>query len=1234
MPLKLLSLNVRGLRDNRKRHKLYYWLKHNNYDIILLQETHCANNHEISEWSKEWKGQTLWNNGSSNSRGVAILLKHDLKATISDEDNDKNGRFLKCNIEVDDNGHKQKYIICNIYAPNELNEKRKYFETTIKQLEKLDRSNNLIIGGDFNSTLNSQYDRKKQTNKLNEPIVNKLISNLDLEDIWRRRNPTKRIYTFVGGTSHSRIDYWLISKGLDSQVKNAEILNNPLTDKDHRAISLEIFTKLIDRGEGIWKMNLKVIENDIFREAFETFWRSWKLKIQDYDNKLIWWDLTKHKIKELTIWAAKKIKSNETDIKKKEETLNNLIQNEPTNQAEIQKLTKCVNSFYQEKAEAARIRARAQWFEEGEKSTRYFFNLEKKRAKNKEWERIKVGEKKYKTNIDDILKVQVEFYKKLYTSQPIDEDAADTLLNNIDKEITAADREKLEQPLSREEIGKAALSQNKNKSPGEDGIISEFYYLFWNMIGDTFTEIVDDIFAQNQLSNSQMKGVIILHYKNGEREEMKNWRPITLLNTDYKIIAKAIATRLNPILKYIIHPDQKGFVKGRNIGCGIRLIQDVIEYTNFENQGAGIIFLDQEKAFDRVERTWISKVLDKFNFGPNFIKWINILYKDTKSCILTNGYQSRYFNVTRSVRQGCPLAADLYIINAEPFAATIRKSKDIEGIKTPNIDGKEIEIKISLFADDTQLFNRSHKSILECQRIMKLYEKASGAKVNHTKTKGLMLGTWRTKPPPKSTFSWTTESIKALGIWHGYNIDNDKIWQEKFKRINNSLTVWKTRDLTFEGRVLLIKSLGFSVTNYQIEHVGIEDKHKNELKKMLWQFLWKNKTPLINRANAVKPKQEGGLNMIDIEAEIKTKQIKWMNKIAHEDLEEWNALGKFWLKHLDEKYNENNFILKCSDIQTIRLENIPKYYIKGITTWAHMLTNRNTITKEQILNENLFGNDKLRRNGKPLFFQNWAHANFKTINDIRENTGWIPSETVINRLNIRTHWIHQYKAIIEAIPRNWKIILDRNINNDMEKTFENTVKYNNQTLFINDKPLLNKGKLNNKLLKKVFIQNNSRPKGELKWEEKLGQEQNWDIIWNKINSLKIDRKAKQLQWKLIHRVIFTERKLRQINKSDGKCKICQKTEEDEIHLFFKCKYTERIWRNLESTINEKFRNTPKLTIEDILFGITDENNLKQIFINKAIFTTKWIIWKARCSYKYSKTKINVEQILQQISNHV
>ena len=96
----------------------------------------------------------------------------------------------------------------------------------------------------------------------------------------------------------------------------------------------------------------------------------------------------------------------------------------------------------------------------------------------------------------------------------------------------------------------------------------------------------------------------------------------------------------------------------------------------------------------------------------------------------------------------------------------------------------------------------------------------------------------------------------------------------------------------------------------------------------------------------------------------------------------------------------------------------------------------------------------------------------------------------------------------------------------------------------------------------------------------------------------------------------------------------KKTEQDEIDLSLKCKYTERIWRNLESTINEKFRNTPKLTIEDILFGITDENNLKQIFINKAIFTTKWIIWKARCSYKYSKTKINVEQILQQISNHV
>ena len=92
-----------------------------------------------------------------------------------------------------------------------------------------------------------------------------------------------------------------------------------------------------------------------------------------------------------------------------------------------------------------------------------------------------------------------------------------------------------------------------------------------------------------------------LLFKKGEREDIWNWRLITLLNVDYKIISKILAERLRKVLPKIINTDQKGFVKGRNIFDGNRLLQDIIDYTEIEDEEGAIIFLEQYKAFDRAE---------------------------------------------------------------------------------------------------------------------------------------------------------------------------------------------------------------------------------------------------------------------------------------------------------------------------------------------------------------------------------------------------------------------------------------------------------------------------------------------------------------------------------------------------------------------------------------------------------------------------------------------------------
>ena len=263
-----------------------------------------------------------------------------------------------------------------------------------------------------------------------------------------------------------------------------------------------------------------------------------------------------------------------------------------------------------------------------------------------------------------------------------------------------------------------------------------------------FMKMVKHIFDNSTLAPSQYRAILTLLYKKGERENIANWRPISSLNTDYKIITKVLAERLKIFLPKLIHPDQKGFITGRNIADANRLLQDAVEYSEQRGKNSSIIFLDYNKPSDRVEWQWVLKCLEKFNFGPNFIQCINMLLKEAKTCILTNGFRSMYFPITRSMHQRCPIGPLIYILQAEPLACAIRKNKNIIGLPLPRISSVSMrrdEVKLNAFVDDTQLFNLTEESITECFKTISKYEKASGASIHKHKTIGLYIGPWKEK---------------------------------------------------------------------------------------------------------------------------------------------------------------------------------------------------------------------------------------------------------------------------------------------------------------------------------------------------------------------------------------------------------------------------------------------------------------------------------------------------------
>ena len=242
------------------------------------------------------------------------------------------------------------------------------------------------------------------------------------------------------------------------------------------------------------------------------------------------------------------------------------------------------------------------------------------------------------------------FYKSFLTSNMSRED------HMIDKEfdlfsaelhnqkLSDDEPEELEYDVTKGELLTALKGFKPDKTPGDDGFTKEFYETFFELVGDRLLDSFNDAFKEGKMSVSQRRGVITLIPKDeSDLTVLNNWRPITLLNVDYKILARIIAKRVESKLSKLIHSDQTGFVKGRFIGQNVRLLNDLMEYTELKKVPGILLFIDFEKAFDTLEWHFIQRTLKFFNFGKNIQKWVSVLHTEAESGVINAGFMTNYF---------------------------------------------------------------------------------------------------------------------------------------------------------------------------------------------------------------------------------------------------------------------------------------------------------------------------------------------------------------------------------------------------------------------------------------------------------------------------------------------------------------------------------------------------------------------------------------------------------------
>ena len=376
------------------------------------------------------------------------------------------------------------------------------------------------------------------------------------------------------------------------------------------------------------------------------------------------------------------------------------------------------------KSEGYRIRARIPNFEDNEPNISYYSRMEKIKAEGNKIHSLYDKNGILQSKTANVLKIAQDYYSDLFRASETDKKMQNEILSKTKIKINQEQKEFCERNLELSELEQGMDHLPLGKSPGLDGLPVEFYRKLWPIIKLDFFEMVQEVQNLGVLSDSQRKGAIRLVFKKEDRSSLKFYRPISLLNVDVKIITKTLALRLGKILLSVISKDQTG-IPGRNIAKNLHTLNDIVKYANSKNVEAAILFLDQEKAFDRVDHHFLLKTLKHLNFGDNFISWIGIILKDISSQIKINGFMSDDILIARGVRQGDPLSALLYVIIAEVLGNLIRSNKDINGITI-----NSIEQKILQYADDTQIIVTNDKSINEVFQQLRLYEDATGAKVN------------------------------------------------------------------------------------------------------------------------------------------------------------------------------------------------------------------------------------------------------------------------------------------------------------------------------------------------------------------------------------------------------------------------------------------------------------------------------------------------------------------------
>ncbi|KAJ1167540.1 hypothetical protein NDU88_007931 [Pleurodeles waltl] len=827
----------------------------------MIQECSIPFSASYTHLEQQWAfGPSFWSGGnSSRSVGVATLVRG-RSFTVDSVTELEGGRALV----VDGSWAGEPVRLINVYAPSDVGERRELFQRLRPQLVT---SRTIMMGGDFNCILDSggRCGTRAKEGWLDDgaKLLAEMVGEASRTNVIGSMGADARNFTWSrpDGSVRSRIDFVFTSRSV--RIRQHSMVTVHFSD--HRAIRFqgELTGKFLT-GPGTWKLNSSLLGREDVQEELRRTYSEWQDMKDTFQSVGEWWEWVKGRIqdffKNVGRKAARGRKREFSRVQQQLQELHDLQLRGWDVMNPLEAVKKELSEHFHEESRRIIFRSKVENLEKGEKCNSFFFK--KIHSAHTPLVQLRNREGILCDTKEDIRKAVTDFYGDLYSEKMSDGDQAERFLAGIPRKDSTPAWEVLNAPLTLEELHIAVKSFKSGKTPGSDGLPIEFYTSQWDLVGPDLLELYEEMEQEGVMPHTLREGTIALLYKHkGERCDLKNWRPISLLNVDYKILAKTMVNRLKSAMGELVHPDQTCGVPGRRVADSLALIRDTIQYITDRNIHAALVCLDQEKAFDRVSHEFMERVLQGFGLGERFCNYVRIMYTDIFSSVMVNGWKTDPFPIRSGVRQGCPLSPSLFVLVIELLAEYIRKNPNIRGIPTPG-DAKK-EVKCSLYMDDVTLFCTDGKSVQSLLEACKDFGKASGAKINVDKSQAKLFGRWDLCNEPLP-FPIEAGLVKILGIWFGGPGAAAKSWNERLAKVKQKLGFWSLRHLSIEGKALVLRNDALPVLQYLTQAWPLLANVARAVNSMVFHFVWHSKMDRVKRTVMHKEHRKGGKAVPDI----------------------------------------------------------------------------------------------------------------------------------------------------------------------------------------------------------------------------------------------------------------------------------------------------------------------------------------------------------------------------------